>query len=225
MILEEIADIKRRRCRSTAEYLLNKFGMLSGLEFTDDKIGIPVLSAVDLPELPSDTLAFSKALYSTETGKLVHFYECDQAFARILHQPRKYMELLKRFRYVSGPDFSQKIGMPEFVRFQNSWWNKALTAYWQSEGIPVIPNVSWSDPDSYEYAFKGLPKHSVIAINFVGVRSCHWSMYLWRKGYEEALRRLEPKLIIRYGDRMPGENEACSVYFENENYKRLRDGR
>ncbi len=49
MILEEIADIKRRRCRSTAEYLLNKFGMLSGLEFTDDKIGIPVLSAVDLP--------------------------------------------------------------------------------------------------------------------------------------------------------------------------------
>ena len=29
------------------------------------------------------------------------------------------MELMKRFRYVSGSDFSQKIGMPEFVRLQD----------------------------------------------------------------------------------------------------------
>lgn len=50
-------------------------------------------------------------------------------------------------------------------------------------------------------------------------------MYLWRKGYEEALRVLEPILIIRHGDKMPGEREDISVYYENINLKNLRNGR
>ena len=49
--------------------------------------------------------------------------------------------------------------------------------------------------------------------------------YLWRKGYEEAIKVLEPILIIRYGDKMPGEREEISVYFENINLKNLRNGR
>ena len=43
--------------------------------------------------------------------------------------------------------------------------------------------------------------------------------------YEEALRVLEPILIIRYGDKMPCEREDISVYFENINLKNLRNGR
>ena len=44
-------------------------------------------------------------------------------------------------------------------------------------------------------------------------------------GYNEAIRRLEPTHIIRYGEKMPEENEEISTYFENENYKKLKDGR
>ena len=43
--------------------------------------------------------------------------------------------------------------------------------------------------------------------------------------YEEAIDRLNPPLIIRYGDRMPNEHDDISVYFENANLKNLRNGR
>ena len=37
----------------------------------------------------------------------------------------------------------------------------------------MIPNVIWSDPASYSYAFIGIPKHSVIAINCTGIKGNH----------------------------------------------------
>lgn len=58
-----------------------------------------------------------------------------------------------------------------------------------------------------------------------GVKKSDYSKYLWLKGYNEAIRRLEPTHIIRYGEKMPEENEEISTYFENENYKKLKDGR
>jgi len=170
-------------------------------------------------------LPFSNVVNKNTSDVLVVFYEPDKNFARILHNPKRYVEPLKKFKYVVGPDFSQKIGMNPFIRFSNSWWNKALTAFFQKMGIIMIPNVSWSSPASYEYAFKGLPKKSVVAINSNGIKGNAASLYLWRKGYEEALRVLEPILIIRYGDKLPGEREDISFYYENINQKNLRNGR
>ena len=215
---------KRSPAYRTADFHLNKLDILSELKYTEDEIGIPIILGTKSAELPSSMTAFSKAIYGKRTETIVHFYEADRSFARVMHNPKKYGELLKRFKYVVFPDFSQKLDMPAFIRFQNSWWNKALGAYWQSLGVNVIPNVSWSTPSSYEYAFKGIPRHSVIAINCTGIKGTHMSRYFWMSGYEAALKALEPSLIIRYGDAMPGEDTSRSVYFENENLKRLRNG-
>ena len=46
--------------------------------------------------------------------------------------------------------------------------------------------------------------------NCTGIKGNHAAIYLWRKGYEEALRVLDPILIIRYGDKMSGEREDIS---------------
>ena len=89
----------------------------------------------------------------------------------------------------------------------------------------MIPNVSWSRPDSYNYAFIGIPKHGVIAINCTAIKGNPMSRYFWMKGYDAAISALDPTLIIRYGDKMPNEDEARSIYFENENLKKLRNGR
>ena len=89
----------------------------------------------------------------------------------------------------------------------------------------MIPNVTWSTPSSYDYAFTGIPKHSVIAINSTGIIGNPAAIYLWRKGYEEVLFKLKPTIIIRYGDKIPGEREGISVYYENLNLRNLRNGR
>lgn len=219
---------KRRQSSSrTRDLILNKQDILSDLEFIDSTAPFPIpkVQKVAPFDLPSMATPFSKALNGTNKDTVVVFYEPDTKFARILHNPKRYVEPLKRFTCVVGPDFSQKIGMTPFVNFYNHWWNMALTAYFQMQGVLMIPNVTWSTPASYSYAFVGIPKHSVIAINSTGIKGNHAAIYLWRKGYEEALRVLEPTLIIRYGDKMPGEREDISVYFENVNLKNLRNGR
>lgn len=215
---------KRKPEYRTADLILNKQDILSTIRFTDDPIPFPIVKGIETIQLPQVALPFSKVINKASTDVLVVFYEPDVKFARILHNPKKYLERLKKFPYVVGPDFSQKVGMTPFVCFSNSWWNKALTAYFQGMGILMIPNVTWSTPMSYEYAFKGLPKKSIIAINSNGIKGNTAAIYLWRKGYEEALKVLDPILIIRYGDKLPGEKEEISVYYENLNQKNLRNG-
>lgn len=217
----------RRPGYRTGDLILNKQNILDRIEFlnTPGQLPIPNIKRVEILDLPTMAVPFSKAMRGSEKDIIVVFYEPDTQFARILHNPKRYVESLRRFSCVVGPDFSQKVGMNPFVCYENSWWNKALTAYYQSFGIMMIPNVTWSTPDTYDYSFAGIPKHSVIAINCTGIKGNHASMYLWRKGYQEALRILEPVLIIRYGDKMPGEREDISVYFENINLKNLRNGR
>ncbi len=222
---------KKKKTRSpgyrTADLVLNKQDILNHVEFlmAPGQFPIPIVKRVAPFGLPSQALPFSKVINRAQKDSMVVFYESDTNFARILHNPKRYVEALKTFSCVVGPDFSQKIGMNKFVCFSNNWWNKALTAFYQSQGVFMIPNVTWSDPSSYSYAFLGIPKHSVIAINCTGIKGNHAAMYLWRKGYEEAIRILEPVLIIRYGDKMSGEREDISVYFENINLKNLRNGR
>jgi hypothetical protein len=92
----------------------------------------------------------------------------------------------------------------------------------QSCGIIVIPNVTWSAPDSYDYCFDGIPSKSVIAINSSGISQSDLNKYLWLKGYNEAIKRLSPTHIIRYGDMINGEYPDISVYFNNERLLSLR---
>lgn len=171
---------------------------------------------------PSRLVGFNEARCEHEHSGTVHFYINDDLFKCVWNDKNKYVPLLRQYESVIGPDFSQYVDMTYDERYYNAWRNRTLTAEWQSYGINVIPNVTWSLPDSYDYSFSGIPKHSVIAVNCTAIYGHNLTRYLWRKGYEEMMQRLEPRLIIRYGDKMPGENEAISVYFPNERLQRLR---
>ena len=59
----------------------------------------------------------------------------------------------------------------------------------------------------------------------MGIRGDPDACYFWYLGYEEVLKSLEPSLIIRYGDKMEGENEEISIYFNNNVLNKLHYGR
>lgn len=190
---------------------------------------IPIINSYSVDEDfirgKNSLLGFTSAISSVNYDEIVHFFLNDNQFARVFNNPSKYVDILKNFRYVITPDCSQYINMPQLQRMAHSFWNKAIAAFWQKQGINIIFNVSWSLPESYDYAFAGLPKGCVIAINCTGIIGCSVSKYLWQKGYNEALIRLEPSLIIRYGDKMPNERDDISIYFDNINLMNLRNGR
>lgn len=155
----------------------------------------------------------------------VHFYIDDYQFERLWRSPELYLSRLQKFESVISTDFSLYVDMPRPMKVWNVYRNRLFAAWWQHEGLNVIPNVSWSDSSSFDYCFEGLPKHSVIAINSMGANKYGFTKYLWHKGFEEAVKRLEPTLIVRYGGKMDGEDTERSIFIENTIIKRLHHGR
>lgn len=195
--------------------------LFEGLEL-EPEFGIPVLGAYSGP-LPEEWIPFCKRKYTSNAG--IHFFSDDYTFNSVLTSPGKFVEDLRKHQVIIAPDYSQYMNMPACVRFTNSYTNKAIAAYWQSEGLSVIPNVTWSDPDSYAYSVAGLPTGSVIAINSKGAMKYNISKYLWQRGYDFVVSYLQPSLILRFGPKMPLENEENSIYIECEHLNRMRYGR
>lgn len=185
-----------------------------------DGYEMPTLKACNI--IPTSLVSFNAALTAKDHNQCVHFFIDDYQFERIWNLPDRYVECLRQFQCVIAPDFSQYTDMPYPQRMWNNYRGKFIGAWLQSQGVTVIPNVTWSLPDSYEYCFDGIPQQSVIAINSTGAARYGLTRFLWLKGYREALSRLRPHAIIRYGTMIPGEDTSVSIYFNNERVLNLR---
>lgn len=173
----------------------------------------------------SATTPFDRIGYrSSNLDSMVILYLTDNRFASRLTHPWDYTLTLSKFAGVIGPDLSQYIDMDYALRISNCYWNKAITAYWQQHNVNMYPNVTWSLPDSYEYSVAGMPIGSVIAINSMGILKYHFSKGLWLKGYRFMVEVLQPILILRYGPKIPGEYEDLSLFLDNHELNRLRNG-
>lgn len=181
---------------------------------------MPALKACDI--VPTALVSFNSALTAKDHNQCVHFFIDDYQFERIWNLPSRYVECLRQFQCVIAPDFSQYTDMPYPQRIWNNYRGKFIGAWLQSQGVAVIPNVTWSLPDSYEYCFDGIPQRSVIAINSTGATRYGLTRFLWLKGYREALSRLRPLAVIRYGTMIAGEDTSVSIYFNNERVLNLR---
>ena len=181
---------------------------------------MPILRGCDI--VPQSLVAFNAALTTNKYNQCVHFYIDDYQFERVWTKPLRYVPCLNKFQCVIPPDFSQFIDMPYPQRLWNNYRGKFIGALLETQGIKVIPNVTWSLPDSYDYCFEGIPQRTIIGINSMGAARYGLSRYLWIKGYHEMIERLHPEVIIRYGDKMPGEDTSISIYFHNERMLNLR---
>lgn len=211
--------------RKISEALMSDY-LCSDLQ-VDNQSKVPFIFRYDVSDdLPQQMIAFHEAISakSQDYDKIVHFYEDDYRFLRLFRNPKAYLPKLRQYRYVLSPDMSQFIEMPSFARYANNCHNKAMAQFLQRNGVNVIANVTWSLPDSYDYCFDGIPTNTTIAINSNGVNAHSDSKYLWLRGYQEAIKRLQPKRIIRYGQKMHGEIEEISIYYENEYLRRMRHG-
>lgn len=201
----------------------------SGLSQTIPDITSEPISTLEMPSIdpydgpvPSRLVGFNEAKSEKEHYGTVHFYLDDSRFECIWNNPPKYVPLLRQYESVIGPDFSQYVDMTYDERLFNNYRNYSTTVFLQRNGIPVIPNISWSTPNLYDHNFCWIPKHSIIAIGSMGVLQHNVSRYLFSEGYKEVLRRLEPHLIVRYGPKLDCEDESISIYFPNARLERLR---
>lgn len=168
---------------------------------SDNEWGIPTLGRVSLADTPAWLAPYRTRIRSQEAlAGAVHFFIDDYRFESVWNHPRKALRSLRGFPLVLSPDFSLYADWPLTLQLYNVYRNRWCGAYWQSEGLVVIPTISWSTPDSYEFCFAGIPEHGLVAVSAVGVAlEVPAEHHAFMEGFREMVRRLAPNRVLAYG--------------------------
>ena len=172
----------------------------------------------DIPFIPQDfelhvkkLIAYDKTFHhSYESGEVVHFYLDDQKFdgprgiwnGLSSNEKQKRGFDLARFEgahAIIAPDFSLYLDMPRVMQIWNVYRSRAIGYYLTKKGYSVIPNVRWTDDESYDYALAGLYYGQIVAVGTLGCSRDNCDKYLLVKGFIEMIKRINPKIVLIYG--------------------------
>ena len=159
-------------------------------------------------------------------GKACHFFIDDYQFERVWTSPARYVDCLRGYDCVLTPDFSLYMDMPAPMMAWNRYRSQALGAYWESQGLKVVPTLSWAGPDSFPFCFAGVPRRSTVAVSTVGVKGDDSALAVWHAGMAEAMRVLEPRRVLLYGGGVGFDFGECEVVpYKNGVTERMANGR
>jgi hypothetical protein len=137
-----------------------RFDALHALERfpSDNELGIPCLAHVSPETLPAWLAPYRTRIRDSEPPDdgAVHFFLEDYRFETVWSRPRKALEALAPYTTLLSPDFSLYRDWPLMLQMWNVYRNRWCGAFWQSRGFTVIPTVSWSTAESYDFCFLGL---------------------------------------------------------------------
>ena len=176
---------------------------------------MPIVAAYT-GELPSNILGLHRTDEFTPKSAAPHFYVTDDRIKRFFGDPFVTEKRLSQFKVSIGMDFSMTCEMGRPQKIYSSFLNKLWAAWLQSRGHKVIPNISFPNEYWENYWLEGWPKHSIVAVSSVGVKT-HGYPDGWLKGMERIQKELEQLHILRYGPRIIGENAENCTYFDNDN--------
>lgn len=160
---------------------------------------IPQIIGVDDVQV-KEWIPFNYALTCKEPQeKGVHFFLDDYQFERVWNNIDKYTEVLQRFKAVMSPDFSMFTVNPKALQIYQHFRKHFIGAYWQANGLTVIPTINWADEKSFKWCFDGEPTNSIVAISTVGSMNSKANKEGFYKGYEKMKKQLQPKKILCYG--------------------------
>lgn len=176
---------------------------------------IPVMKGIVLKQKALESIQMLGFNYATNSktadkkDKIVHFFLADYRFQQVWNNPQNYIDLFKQYKAICSPDFSMYIGMPKAMQIFQHYRRMWMSAYYQQQGIRVLPAPCWSDEDSFEYCFDGMPHHSAIVVSSVGCVQSPQVRKSFLKGFEKTCEVLEPAQVILYGRVTP---EMTGIY-------------
>ena len=161
--------------------------------------GIPMLMDLHNAQVPRDMIPFGKARKCPDKRKYIHFYMHDREFSRVLSATDHYIDLLKLYDGVITPDCTLLIGQSPCLQQTNTYMNRAVGFYLQKNGIPVIPNIRWSDESSFEYCFLGVPLGSMVCVSTHGCITSREERRMFKTGMSAMLDAIHPKVVLVHG--------------------------
>jgi hypothetical protein len=178
----------------------NMFNLETGHYEGDGEFDIPMMLKTDISdeEIEStDLISFNYCKSQKDFDFGVHFFLHDYQFERVWNNPKQYVQMLSRFKFVLSPDFSPYGSMPRVIRAFNVYRNRWCGRFWQENGIKVIPTVTWSSENTLDFCFDGVPQGSTIAVSTMGDGAGSPLLF---GGWDLMIDKLQPKTILLYGD-------------------------
>lgn len=171
--------------------------------------------------IPKSIIPFNKALSTKNANNsFVHFYIDDYQFERLWNRPYYYVKALSKYPGIIGPDYSTYTNMPKAQQIFQVYKSRLISAYFQSQGYTVIPNISWSDEESLEWTLEGIPQHSVVALSTNGVLNKK-TKQTFINCYKKAMEMIHPSEIIIVGE-VPKEIQSPNIVQFDNHIKQLR---
>ena len=215
-IFEEDGYYGDERERTNDAYNL---GLAEQSDLTNDFWQMPIIKNDNF--IPSDLTGFNYAKTNKEKNTGIHFYIDDYQFERVWNNPEKYVDVLMDYECILSPDFSLYMDMPMPMKIWNIYRSRQIGAFYQSQGIKVIPTISWAEPETFEFCFQGIPKGSIVSVSTIGVKQNKEALQIWEDGMREMIRRIEPSTILVYGGKLDFDYGNIKViYFDNKVTKR-----
>ena len=189
---------------------------------TNDFWQMPIINNDNF--IPSDLIGFNYAKSSDNKKTGIHFYLDDYQFERLWNNPSEYIDVLSEYECILSPDFSLYLDMPMPMKIWNIYRSRQIGQYYQSMGIKVIPTLSWAEKETFEFAFKGIPKGSVVSVSTIGVKRNEEALQIWKDGMDAMIKEIEPSTILVYGGELEYDYGNIQVlYFENKVVERMKE--
>ena len=175
------------------------------------KLGIPLVnkSVVDITAIKligSDQISDRARI--SDKAKTVHFFKDDVKIEKYYSDPDKYLYRLAQYTHVLTPDYSLYPEMPLAVQIINTFKSRWCGAYWQEHNLSVIPTVSWSTAESFDFCFEGLERETVVSISSI---SSLKDKNGFLAGYNEMKKRINPTQVLCYGAAFPEMGDEVIV--------------
>ena len=184
-------------------------------ELTNDFWQMPIIQNDNF--IPTDLIGFNYAKSSKNKDCGLHFYLDDYQFERLWNKPEKYIDTLLEYECILSPDFSLYLDMPMPMKIWNIYRSRQIGAYYQSQGIKVIPTISWAEPETFDFCFQGIPKGSIVSVSTIGVKRDEEAFKIWEDGMKAMIKAIEPSTILVYGGKLDFDyGNTKVIYFDNK---------
>ena len=182
------------------------------------KYGIPFVKKqdIDLSKIELWCYTKTRSVDMENTHKTIHFFTYDWNFEAAYSKPEATLEKLDQYYALLTPEFSTYTDMPLVLQAYTTFKNRWCGAFWQKQGMQVIPTITWGTPASFEFCFDGVEQGSVVAVSTY-TREDNKKGFM--DGYNKMLEAIRPSAIICYGDpfdEMRGNIKVCNPFNEKE---------
>ncbi len=154
-------------------------------------------------------------------NKTIHFFTYYWNFENVYQKPELALEKLDKYYALLTPEFSTYKDMPLARQIDSVFKNRWCGAFWQKQGMLVIPTISCGSYGCFDFFCDGVEEGSVVAVSTY-TREDNKKGFM--EGYEIMMKKIKPSAIICYGDPFPemkGNIKAIDPFSKQELIKKM----